>query len=120
MALDLKEEAVGKVLVVRVSDKLSTEDYERLVPEVERLIKQHGKIRVLFDMQEFRGWEAGALWEDIKFAYTHFSNIERIAMVGEKKWQEGMTTFCKPFTAATIRYFDQEESEQAHDWLTGE
>jgi hypothetical protein len=43
------------------------------------------------------------LWEDIKFSVKHFADIERLAMVGDKKWQRGMAAFCKPFTKATIR-----------------
>jgi hypothetical protein len=39
-------------------------------------------------------------------------------MVGEKKWQHGMAIFCKPFTTATIRYFDHTAIEQARAWLT--
>jgi hypothetical protein len=120
MALQLKEELGGKVLVVQVSAALTKEDYERFVPEVQRLITDHGKIRVLFDMQEFRGWNAGALWEDIKFSLGHFNDIERLAMVGEKKWQEWMAVFCKPFTTAKIRYFDQGEADQAQEWLLSE
>ena len=42
-------------------------------------------------MKDFHGWDAGALWEDIKFDLKHFSDIERVAMVGEKKWQKGMS-----------------------------
>ena len=75
------------------------------MPEFERLVRKHGKLCVLFDMTGFHGWEAAALWEDIKFDIKHFADIERLAMVGEKKWQQGMATFCKPFTKATIRYF---------------
>ena len=59
------------------------------------------------------GWNAGALWEDTKFAIKHFSDIERIAMVGETKWQHSMATFCKPFTKATSRYFDHAEAAEA-------
>ncbi len=120
MTLELKEELSGKVLLVRIGDSLTKEDYERFVPEVKRLIADHGKIRVLFDMQEFRGWNAGALWEDIKFNLSHFNDIERLAMVGEKKWQKGMAGFCKPFTTAEIRYFEQGEVDQARDWLVSE
>jgi|GEM_PF-2850747 hypothetical protein len=38
-------------------------------------------------------------------------------MVGENKWQHGIATFCKPFTAATIRYFDHVNAAEAwrHD-----
>jgi hypothetical protein len=47
----------------------------------------------------------------------HFADIERLAMVGEKKWQQGMATFCKPFTKAMIRYFDHAEGAEARKWL---
>jgi len=39
-------------------------------------------------------------------------------MVGEKKWQETMGTFFKPFTKATIRYFDHVEAADARKWLS--
>jgi hypothetical protein len=34
-------------------------------------------------------------------------------MVGETRWQHGMTTFCKPFTTATVRYFDRADAAAA-------
>ena len=117
MPIQLKEENAGKILAVHVSGKLAKADYELFVPEFERLVSQHGKLSVLFDMTGLHGWEAGALWEDTKFAIKHFGDIERLAMVGEKKWQHGMATFCKPFTKATTRYFDQADAAEARKWL---
>lgn len=119
MSVDFNLDEIGghKVLIVRASNKLSKEDYEHFVPEVERLIKQEGKIRLLFEMHDFHGWEAGALWEDIKFDYKHFADIERLALVGEKKWEEWMATFCKPFTRAQIRYFDHSQEQDARSWI---
>ena len=117
MPIQLNEENAGKVLAVHVSGKLVKEDYEHFVPEFERLVQQHGKLHLLFDMTGFHGWEAAALWEDTKFAIKHFADIERLAMVGEKKWQHGMATFCKPFTNAAIRYFDHADAADARKWL---
>jgi len=117
MAIQLNEENAGKILSVHVSGKLAAADYEHFVPEFERLVRQHGKLSVLFDMTGFHGWECGALREDIKFDIKHFGDIERLAMVGEQKWQQGMATFCKPFTTATIRYFDHAETAEARKWL---
>jgi hypothetical protein len=57
------------------------------------------------------------LWEDTKFAARHFSDIEQLAVVGETKWQHGMAVFCKPFTAATSRYFDHTALGEARTWL---
>ena len=68
MAIQLNEENGGKLLAVGVSGKLAKADYEHFVPEFERLVQQHGKLSVLFDMTDFHGWDAGALWEDTKFA----------------------------------------------------
>jgi hypothetical protein len=57
------------------------------------------------------------LWEDTKFATHHFRDIERLALVGEKKWQHGMAVFCQPFTAATVRYFDHAGMNEAREWV---
>lgn len=118
MPIQLNEENGGQVLVVHVSGKLTQEDYEYFVPEFERLVRAHGKLRVLFDMTDFHGWEAGALWEDTKFGIHHFCDIAKIAMVGETKWQKGMAVFCKPFTKAVIEYFDHTQTDDARTWLT--
>ena len=61
MALELEEGVDSKVLVVRVSDKLQRVDHERFVPEVKRLIKNQGKVHLLFDMHGFHGWTMGAM-----------------------------------------------------------
>jgi len=115
--IELQSEATGKILSVKLSGKLTKEDYEKFGPEVENLIKSQGKIRVLMQMHDFHGWTVGALWEDIKFDMKHFKDIERLAMVGERKWEAGMAAFCKPFTTAKIRYFDAGDVEGARQWI---
>ena len=117
MTVQMNEQSEQGVLVLHVSGKLTREDYARFVPEVERLIGQHGKIRILFEMHDFHGWSAGAMWDDLKFDLKHFTHIERLAIIGEKKWQKGMAAFCRPFTTAEIRYFDRSQSDLADAWL---
>jgi hypothetical protein len=117
MAIQLTEKHDGKILEVQVSDKLTHENYQHFTPEFARLAQQHGKIRLLFEMADFHGWEGGALWDDLKFDLKHFADIERLAMVGERKWEKGMSVFCKPFTTAKIRYFDRAALAEARAWL---
>src|SRR5579872_1026129 len=117
MSLDFHEVADGKILNVKVSGKLTKADYERFVPETDRLIEKHGKIRILFEMHDFHGWQAAAMWEDTKFGVKHFKDIERLAVVGEKAWEHGMAIFCKPFTTATVRYFDRSQADEAQAWI---
>ncbi len=115
--MTLELDVSGNVLTVKVSDKLTREDYECFVPQTEQMIAEHGKIRVLFEMHDFHGWKLGALWEDMKFDLHHFSHIERLAFVGEKSWEKWMSVFCRPFTSAEIRYFDRAEAEEARNWI---
>ncbi len=117
MSVDVREEAGGRILVIKLSGKLTKEDYEHFLPHVERLIRQHGKLRLLVQMHDFHGWSLGALWQDLKFDVKHFSDIERLALVGESKWEAGMAVFCKPFTSATVRYFDEAKSDEALRWI---
>ena len=117
MPIHLNEENSGKMLVIHVNGTLEKADYENLVSEFERLIRQYGKLRVLFEMNAFHGWEVSAAWEDFKFGMKHFGDIERLAMVGEERWQHGMAMFCKPFTKASVRYFDHANGAEARKWL---
>jgi hypothetical protein len=117
MSIELHEEMDGKILIVNLSGKIEMEDYKRFAPSVDRAVKEHGKVRMLVRMQDFHGWTVGALWEDIKFDLRHFADIERLALVGDKRWEAGMAVFCKPFTTAKIRYFDTSHADEANVWI---
>jgi hypothetical protein len=106
-----------KVLAFRMSGKLHDEDYKKFVPLVDDAIAKEGKVRILAVFHDFHGWDLHALWDDIKFSTTHCTKIERIALVGEKKWEEWMAKVCKPFTKAKIRYFDVSQMEAAKRWI---
>jgi hypothetical protein len=120
MTTHVDEAVHGKVLEVHLSGKLTSEDYTKFVPDTEALIRQHGKIRILALLDDFHGWNAGALWEDIKWDARHSKDVERIAVVGEKKWHRWMVGFCKPFTSAEVRYFEHEQLAEARLWLEAE
>ncbi len=117
MAIQIENLQDGKLLVIRLSGKLAAEDYAHFTPVVEDAVKRFGKIRIALVMRDFHGWSAAALWEDTKFDLKHFRDIERLAMVGDKAWEKGMAVFCKPFTTATIRYFDAADEAAAMAWV---
>jgi hypothetical protein len=117
MSVELHAEPGTNILTITLSGKLTTADYASFVPEVERLIEEHGKIRMVWRLKDFHGWTMGAMWEDIKFDWRHFADIQRLALIGDKRWNAGMATFCKPFTRATIRHFDVADAAKATEWI---
>ena len=95
--------------------RLLVETAERFDAEI--TIAKDGKVRMLAQFHDFHGWDAHALWDDIKFSTTHCTKIEKIALVGEKAWEAGMAQVCKPFTMAKIKYFDSSQLDAAWNWL---
>lgn len=107
----------GKVLGFKMSGKLHDADYQHFVPTVETAIHAHGKVRLLAHFDDFHGWDLHALWDDTKFSTKHCADVERIALVGDKKWEEWMAKVCRPFTLAKIEYFDASNIDAAWAWL---
>ena len=68
-------------------------------------------------MEDFHGWESGgALIEGAKIDMTHHDDVRRVAMVGDRAWQNWMTAISAPFASADVRHFDQDELESAREW----
>ncbi len=114
------EKSSGKVIGFVLSGKLHDEDYKTFVPQVESVLAREGKARLLAHFQEFHGWDIRAACDDMHFGIKHYVDIEKIALVGDRKWEEGMAKICKPFTKAAVKYFDADDIEQAWAWLREE
>lgn len=117
MSVETRVEAQGDILHLRFTGKLTQPDYEQFVPAVDARIAARERVHLLIELHDFHGWTAGSLWSDVKFGIRHFNSIDRIAIVGEKPWQRGLTLFCKPFTMARIRYFTAAQIDAARAWL---
>lgn len=109
----------GDLVALKTSGKLDEQDLNALLPSVEERIRQHGKIRFLWEMSDFGGWTPLSFFRDRLFELKHAADYTRIALVGEKKWEEGLAAFMKVFTPGRLRYFDRSEREQAVAWVKG-
>lgn len=119
MSVELRTDRADGVVEVTLSGKLEAADYETFRPRVEALIRERGKLRLLCRLTDFHGWTAGGLWEDVKFDAHHFRDVERLALVGDSRWEAGMAAFCQPFTSAAVRYFDVSKAADAERWVAG-
>jgi universal stress protein A len=101
----------------RVSGRLTKTDYQEFLPVLDELIQEKGKISLLVEFRDFKGWDLDAAEEDYRFGMANQDNFDRIAIVGDKAWQRWMTALSSPFVSSEIRYFDQEQKDQAWEWL---
>lgn len=47
-----------------------------------------GPLHVLVRLEDFQGWEIGALWKDLRFDAKYKGDIGRIAVLGETTLEE--------------------------------
>ena len=112
--IELKEK---NIVATKASGKLRNEDIEKIHPLIHAILDKGMKVRWYFEMENFTGWDLPGLWEDLKMDTAHATDYEKIAMVGDKKWQNWITQFMKPFTNADIKYFNLDQKEEAKSWI---
>jgi hypothetical protein len=111
------EETGGELVALKVSGKLDKADYDALLPVIRKTIYDHEKIRFYWEMEAFEGWSLGGLWEDTEFGLNNDEYFRRIAIVGDKKWEEWMATAMDWVSMAEVRYFELSEKDAAMAWV---
>jgi len=112
--IDIKHD---NVIATIANGKLQQQDIEKVHPIIHAILDKGLKIRWYLEMNNFEGWNIKGLWKDFKMDVAHERDYERIAVVGEKKWQEWAREFMKPFTNANIKYFEISQKEDAKKWI---
>ena len=62
-----------------------------------------------------QGWELRAAWDDFKLGLKHGSEFEKIAIYGNKNWQEIVEKMGGWFISGETKKFDNETDALA--WL---
>ena len=115
--LTILNQTKDDLLAVCVSQKFTAKDFEMYSGLIKERIDKFGQARLYFEMIEFDGWEAGSFIENGVFDIMHGHQFGRVAMVGEKKWQEWAARLASPVKREGIKYFDTSEKELAMKWV---
>ena len=106
------------IIVVRASGTLTAKDYDTAMPELEHAMElSKGPLRVLMRLDDFQGWEIGALWRDLEFDLKHRGDFGRVAVIGETALEEWGTKLSAPFAKAEMRFFTTDQDADAREWL---
>jgi hypothetical protein len=109
----------GGLVTAKISGKLTYSELTALQKSVISIIGREGGIRTLIIAEDFLGWDKSGDWEDISFQDTSDPYINKMAIVGEKKWEELALLFTgKGFREFPIEYFLPTELSKAQAWLT--
>jgi len=104
-------------LSLKAVGTLTHEDYEMITPIIDSSLEsiKNPKVKAFIDITEFEGWELRAAWDDFKIGLQHGNEFVKIAIYGNKNWQEVAAKISSWFVAGEIKSFIDEE--EALSWL---
>ncbi|SDC02298.1 STAS/SEC14 domain-containing protein [Ruegeria marina] len=106
------------LIILRTSGTLTTQDYIDAIPELEHVFEAtKGPLRVLIHLEDFRGWEIGALWHELELDLEYRGDCGRIAVLGETHLKKWGSTLAAPFAKAEMKFFPIEREADAEAWL---
>ena len=104
-------------LSLKAVGKLTHADYDKINPLIDAALDgvKDPQVNVFIDASELEGWELRAAWDDFKLGLKHGSEFNKIAIFGNKKWQQYAAKIATWFTSGEVKYF--EDAATALSWL---
>lgn len=114
----------SNIVSITIDGKITAENIKNIISVMKAVIEQYREIKIFVKVLEISGVEPAAVWEDLKFTFSHIGHIGRYAFVGNQKCLEPavniISPLSKPFTTANIKYFSREHTKEAWEWLREE
>ncbi|HAS6347262.1 STAS/SEC14 domain-containing protein [Vibrio sp. IRLE0018] len=105
------------ILVFKATGTLTHQDYQAITPILDNALQGIApeQMKMLADITEFSGWEPRAAWDDFQLGLKMGLNIKKIAIYGDKNWQELAAKIGNWFISGEMKSFSDYES--AIEWL---
>ncbi|PMG43298.1 STAS/SEC14 domain-containing protein [Shewanella sp. 10N.286.52.B9] len=104
-------------LSLKATGTLTHNDYLVITPLLDAALAEvkHPKVNVFIDGTELDGWELRAAWDDLKLGLQHNNEFKKVAIWGNKNWQNYSTKVAAWFMSGEVQFF--EEKAKALAWL---
>lgn len=114
---EILPETEGRRFYIRARGRLADADYKDLTPRLEAAIEAFGPIRLYADLEDFRGWEPAAAWDDFVLGIRHWNDFERVALVGDKAWEDVAARVMDRLSKGAFRFFPLDRRAEARAWI---
>ena len=111
--LDDTENGIVRVACV---GEIQLADYEVSLPAFEKIVKTRKPLRLLLDWTRLSGWSQESDSQTFFFRIEHRGDMERVAIVSERKWRSAASEF-ESLVNAEVRFYDTSSENEAVRWL---
>jgi hypothetical protein len=108
----------NEICVLRISGTLKRSEFAAEQAALASKIDIGAKPRLLAILEDFKGWERGADWNDLDFLISHSGEIAKIAIIAEPRWEVQALAFAGAgVRRAPVKFFRPNELGEARTWL---
>jgi hypothetical protein len=108
----------NEICVLRISGVLTRSEFAAAQSRIAGKIDTGSKPSLLAILENFEGWERGADWNDLDFLFSHSSEIAKIAIVADPRWETLALAFAGAgIRRAPVKFFPPNQLARARSWL---
>ncbi len=116
MSAEIVNTADG-ILTVRVSGKITQPEFRAVQAQAGLVLQKQNQMGILILSQDFEGWDwKTGDWQDKSWQKENDKFISKLAIVGEKKWEELGFMFISA-REFPVEYFQPGDVAKAREWL---
>jgi len=105
------------IIEITLDGDLSRDDYDRVIERIERLIEEHGQVKLIEVVRDIGHLDRSAIWKDFKWSPRHLKDFSHVAVVADQKVADWMIAPFRMFISAEIRAFHLDELDDARAWI---
>lgn len=111
------KEGSGYILGFKIVGGLTKKQKKQICNVLENQILESGKIRLLLLIESHKKMDAESLLFGLNFTLTYADKIERMAIIGNKIWENTWVAIFGLFSHIQTQYFDRSEIKAAWKWI---
>ncbi len=114
-------ESKGAILGFEITGKVSLDEEKKWIERVEEAVREHGRVSTLVVLSDEAGWGIRAGIEDLRWITTHVKDLDRIALVSDRKIWKWLSALDRPFAKIAgikEKHFQPEKIDEAWKWIS--
>ena len=115
--LTILERSRGNVMGIESSGTITLDEMRIVEKELDKAIEEYGKISWLYIIRSMKYENLRVMYEDMMWLLKNLKNFDRMAVVGDKKWEELLIN--ADGLVFGEKYFDISRLEEAWAYVEG-
>ncbi len=113
LKFNLSDHSVGYI----IDGTMDSDAIQELKSAILKILKEHKTINLYLEDKNIQGFSLDAIFIASVFPMQHLTQLNKIAMVTNRKWIHAIGSINKALAGVEIRNFTIEERLQAISWI---